>query len=113
MLQLSLEQGDYLVIGDNVKVRFSHLNDRNRNMAVIGIDAPREISVVRGAVYEQTLKEQAAEGDQKAKEEIKKINLERERYEQKRKDAVKQHNQRRLEKLTEKHRDRATMAAAQ
>ena len=50
MLKLSLTPGEYLTIGDNVVVQLYRSTDGRSYLA---IDAPREVSVVRGAVLER------------------------------------------------------------
>ena len=50
MLKLSLSKGEYLTIGDNVVVQ---LYRSEGGRAYLAINAPREVSIVRGAVLER------------------------------------------------------------
>ena len=51
MLIVSLASGEYVKIGDNIKVHFDH--KVNRDTLDIAIEAPREIKVLRGKLYEE------------------------------------------------------------
>ena len=80
MLHLTLTKGEYVMIGDDIRVYYDH-NTGKFNVA-FGIDAPREIPVVRSQVYEDGIAKQAAEGDREAMlllEEIMEENAERRR----------------------------------
>ena len=50
MLKISLTQGEYLTIGDNIVVQ---LYRSEGGRSYLAIDAPREIPIVRGAVLER------------------------------------------------------------
>ncbi len=50
MLRLSIRPGEYLTIGDNVKVIFTGGSDRNLKIMV---DAPKEVAVVRSKAAEK------------------------------------------------------------
>jgi carbon storage regulator len=52
MLVLGRKPGEYVMIGDNVKVEVVKSKDGDLRLA---IDAPREISITRGEIYEQQL----------------------------------------------------------
>jgi carbon storage regulator len=52
MLSLLVREGDYLLIGDDIRIHVQKGVGRNMK---IGIDAPRSVPVVRGAVYEKEL----------------------------------------------------------
>ena len=65
MLVLTLRQGDYLMIGDGIKVHYEAMEGKDH--LILGIDAPREVPVVRGKIYEEAIAKQAAEGDEEAK----------------------------------------------
>lgn len=49
MLVLGRKPGEYVVIGDNIKVKVVKSDDGHLRLA---IDAPREVNIVRGEVYE-------------------------------------------------------------
>lgn len=53
MLVLGRKPGEYIVIDDKIKVKVVKSDDGHLRLA---IDAPREISIVRGEVYEQQSK---------------------------------------------------------
>lgn len=50
MLKISLTQGEYLTIGDNIVVQ---LYRSEGGRSYLAIDAPREVPIVRGAVLER------------------------------------------------------------
>lgn len=50
MLKLSLAPGEYLTIGENVVVQVYRAENGRTYLA---IDAPREVPIVRGAVWER------------------------------------------------------------
>lgn len=49
MLTLGLRSGEYIVIGDNIVIKAVQVD----NQVQLAIDAPREVSIQREAVYEQ------------------------------------------------------------
>lgn len=49
MLMLGVKPGDYIVIGDSIVIQAVEMENQIR----LGIEAPRDVSVQRGAVYEQ------------------------------------------------------------
>lgn len=49
MLVLGRKPGEYVVIGDDVKVKVVKSEDGHLRLA---IDAPKEVNIVRGEVYE-------------------------------------------------------------
>lgn len=57
MLTIGTKPGQYVVINDNIKVYVI----RQKNEIRIAIDAPREIPIIRGELYEQN---QQAQGGQ-------------------------------------------------
>ena len=57
MLQLTLNPGEYVVIGDNVKVSYERLSS-NRQL-VLSFDAPREVQIMRQQIHEEMLIEEA------------------------------------------------------
>jgi len=64
MLLLSLQEGDYVMVGDT-RVSFEDIDGTKQ--IVVGIEAPKEISILRGKLYEENLARLAAEGDEQAK----------------------------------------------
>jgi len=65
MLLLSLQEGDYVMVGDT-RVSFEDI-DGTRQI-VVGIEAPKDISILRGKLYEENLARLAAEGDKHAQD---------------------------------------------
>ena len=51
MLTLRLKPGEYLVIGDDIAVQ---VFEKKRNYLEVAVEAPREVPVLRGEVYELT-----------------------------------------------------------
>ena len=51
MLSLSLSQGEYLTIGENVVVQLDRVS---RDGCKLVIDAPREVPILRGTVRERS-----------------------------------------------------------
>lgn len=68
MLYLTLVEGDYALIGSNVKVVLERIDAKDR--VFIGIEAPKDIPVVRSQIYEQNIAEQAALTGDKDLEEL-------------------------------------------
>jgi len=64
MLRFSLREGDYFMVGGNIRVTFTRINEFGQ--ASVSVEAPREVPVLRGAVYEDQVAQQAAEGDTEA-----------------------------------------------
>ena len=52
MLSIKLKQGEHIMIGDNIKVYYHRTN--SKDYISVAVDAPREIPVKRGVVYEET-----------------------------------------------------------
>lgn len=50
MLTLRLKPGEYLVIGEDIAVQ---VFEKKRNYLEVAVEAPREVPVLRGEVYEQ------------------------------------------------------------
>ena len=55
MLKLTMKQGEYICIGDDIRVIFSGGSANNMHILV---DAPREYNIVRNKVLEKSLPEQ-------------------------------------------------------
>ncbi len=51
MLVLSRKEGEQLVIGDNIVITINRIAG---NRVAIGVEAPREVSIVRGELQKQT-----------------------------------------------------------
>jgi carbon storage regulator len=49
MLLLSVKEGDYIMIGDDIKVKIVG----GSNVSKLGIEAPKDVSIKRQAVYER------------------------------------------------------------
>ena len=52
MLVVGRKPGEYVMIGKDIRVQVVKADNGNLRLA---IDAPREVSIVRGEVYEQQL----------------------------------------------------------
>ena len=50
MLTLGLRSGEYIVIGDNIIIKAVQVD----NQVQLAIEAPRDMAILREAVYEQT-----------------------------------------------------------
>ena len=50
MLCITMRKGDYFKIGENITVRFDHLNSERVHLS---IDAPKEVPILRGKVLER------------------------------------------------------------
>lgn len=50
MLMLGIRSGEYIVIGDNIIIKAVQLE----NQVQLGIEAPRDVAILRDNVYEQT-----------------------------------------------------------
>jgi sRNA-binding carbon storage regulator CsrA len=64
MSQLCFKEGDYVLIGETIKLHFDYKT--GRNSLLIAIDAPADIPIHRRRAYEQSVAEQAMLGDDKA-----------------------------------------------
>lgn len=54
MLVLGRKPGEYVVIGDNIKVKVVKSDNGDLRLA---IDAPKDVEITRGEVWEQKQKE--------------------------------------------------------
>ena len=54
MLVLGRKPGEYIMIGDNIKVKVVRSENGDLRLA---IDAPREVTITRGEVWEEMQKE--------------------------------------------------------
>lgn len=57
MLTLTVKEGQYIKIGDNIFVKYS--NNVKTNSISLSIEAPKEIPITRSEVYERSLEEKA------------------------------------------------------
>jgi len=74
MLIVTLREGDYIMIGDNIKVQYDHMNGKDH--LALAIDAPKDLSILRGKVYEEALEKKAETGDLEAQALSKKLKKE-------------------------------------
>ncbi len=70
MLTLTVKEGEYIKIGDDIFVKYTS-NLRSDSIR-LSIDVPKEVPVVRSKVYEKNL-ELMAENDSAAAEELKRV----------------------------------------
>lgn len=56
MLVIGRKPGEYVVIGDNIKVKVVKSEEGDLRLA---IDAPKDIRIVRGELYEEEMKRKA------------------------------------------------------
>lgn len=61
MLALTLCEGDYLLIGDNIRVHFDH--KIGKDTLAISIEAPKDLTILRDKLYEAKMSAKAAKGD--------------------------------------------------
>jgi len=84
MLTLTLREGDYLLLGDDICVHFDH--KVGYGTVALTIEAPKDVPVLRGKLYEKNLEERAAAGDEEARKLAAKLKKERDmigqRYQQ-------------------------------
>lgn len=66
MLALGRKPGEYIMIGDNIKVQVVKSSSGDLRLA---IDAPREIAIIRGEVWEKRQKQLKSESGDKNKNE--------------------------------------------
>jgi|GEM_PF-591003 len=56
MLRVTVEQGEYVLIGDNIRIYYDRLNSNKQ--LVLSFDAPREVEITRQRIYEERIAEQ-------------------------------------------------------
>jgi sRNA-binding carbon storage regulator CsrA len=66
LLYITLREGDYFMVGGNVKITYERTTGKDRMF--IGIDAPRDVQVLRGQMYENEIAKLAEAGDPEAQE---------------------------------------------
>ena len=59
MLYITLNKGDYVMVGDNIRVYYEKPNGDNGFM--IGIEAPKDVSILRSDLYKRMLAEESGE----------------------------------------------------
>ena len=64
MLLITLREGDYFLVNNNVKIKYER--SEGKDSIFIAIDAPKEVPIVRGKVYENEIAKLAAAGDPEA-----------------------------------------------
>ena len=74
MLLISLREGDYVMLGDNIKVCYDHM--KGKDHLVLGFEAPKDVEIVRGKLYEESIAQSAEQGDKEAQELSKKLKKE-------------------------------------
>ena len=93
MLQLTLEQGEYVMVGDNVKVSYDRLGSNKQ--LVLTFDAPKDVKILRQRVHEESLVKEAGldtlEG-RRLSEQFRQAREEKERAAQLRSDKMKERN---------------------
>ena len=65
MLALTFTEGDYVLIGDDIRVYFKH--KVTRDSMLVGIEAPKDKKIFRSKLYVEHLTEKAKDGDDEAK----------------------------------------------
>jgi sRNA-binding carbon storage regulator CsrA len=65
MLNMTIGQGEYVLIGEAIKVYFNRTKGKELS---IGIDAPRDLKVLRRSHYEDGVEKMAVEGNPEAVE---------------------------------------------
>ena len=65
MLGLTMKKGDYLLIGNDIKITFQSACG---GVASIGVSAPKSVKITRSTLYEKIIDEKVARGDKKAVE---------------------------------------------
>ena len=65
MLVLNLKEGDYVMLGDNIKVYFEH--KFSRDSLDLLIDAPKDVLIMRDKLYEKSIAGKAVSTDKKVR----------------------------------------------
>ena len=58
MITLTLREGEYIKIGEKIKVHFDH--KVNQDTLDLAVEAPREVRVLRGKLWEEMQSEKSA-----------------------------------------------------
>ncbi|MCL2388711.1 MAG: carbon storage regulator [Defluviitaleaceae bacterium] len=74
MLHLTLKKGEYFMIGENIRIMY----DRNdgKMVSAFGVDAPREIKITSGKVYENRVAKMAHDGDEESQQLLEQLQTE-------------------------------------
>ncbi|MCL2387049.1 MAG: carbon storage regulator [Defluviitaleaceae bacterium] len=96
MLHIALQEGEYMTIGDNIKIYCSRVGAKNS--LSLSVDAPRDLKILRTRHIESELQILANAGDVEAKEALAKLNEEREARKETRKVNLVKRNERRKAK---------------
>jgi sRNA-binding carbon storage regulator CsrA len=67
MLALALNEGDYVTIGDDIRIFLNHKTATKGSIS-IGVQAPKDQVILRSTLYAEHLAELAKSGDEQAKE---------------------------------------------
>ena len=71
MLQLTLEQGESVMVGENIKIYYDRL--KSNKQLVLVFDAPKEVKIVRENLILDQLAAKAEAGDTKAQQRLDKL----------------------------------------
>ena len=66
MLNLTVREGEYLLIGSDIKITLN--KGSYKDSLSMGIDAPKSIKILRGKLYEKMIMDKADGGDKEALE---------------------------------------------
>ena len=57
MLQLTLDQGEYVMVDGNIRVTYDRLGSNKQ--LVLSFDAPKDVKIIRQRIYEENLIKEA------------------------------------------------------
>jgi sRNA-binding carbon storage regulator CsrA len=61
VLQITLREGDYFMIGDNIKIEYDR--SMGKDSVHVNVHAPRNLKILRGSLYEEELERRIGVGD--------------------------------------------------
>ena len=61
MLYVTLNEGDYIVINENIRVHYEKPN--GGRSFLLGVEAPKEIPIARGKLFENSIAKDSGEGE--------------------------------------------------
>ena len=64
MLTLSLREGDYFMIGDNIKIVYNR--STGKDCVHINVEAPKNLRILRGQLFEAEIADRARSNDKEA-----------------------------------------------